>query len=102
MAMPFPTPRLAPVTMAVGMSTSAGADHSEEKAKPQGAHSRCPNGIECCMPRSRVTEAAIPAEKLKASFPKIDLPIRPPFPPMEAKLVDNIPPAGKDTDGDWQ
>jgi ATP-dependent DNA ligase len=54
------------------------------------------------MPRSRVTEAAVPAEKLKASFPKIDLPIRPPFPPMEAKLVDAIPPAGRDSNGDWQ
>jgi ATP-dependent DNA ligase len=54
------------------------------------------------MPRSRVTEAAIPAEKLKAPFPKIDLPVRPPFPAMEAKLVDDIPPAGRDTEGDWQ
>lgn len=54
------------------------------------------------MPRSRVTEAAIPPENLKASFPRIDLPIRPPFPPMEAKLVDEIPPAGRDTEGDWQ
>lgn len=45
------------------------------------------------MPRSRVTEAALPAEKLKAPFPKIELPIRPPYPPMEAKLVEEIPPA---------
>src|ERR1051326_7491158 len=48
------------------------------------------------MPRSRVTEAAVPAEKLKAPFPKIDLPIRPPYPPMEAKLVDEIPASGGD------
>jgi len=54
------------------------------------------------MPRSRVTEAAIPAEKLKAPFPKIELPVRPPFPPMEAKLVEEIPPAGRDAEGAWQ
>jgi ATP-dependent DNA ligase len=34
---------------------------------------------------------AIPAEKLDADFPKLKLPIQPPFPPMEAKLVDEIP-----------
>jgi ATP-dependent DNA ligase len=39
----------------------------------------------------RVTEAPIPAEKLEASFPKLKLPIQPPFAPMEAKLVDEIP-----------
>lgn len=38
-----------------------------------------------------VTEAPIPAEKLEAPFPKLSLPIQPPFPPMEAKLVDEIP-----------
>lgn len=40
-------------------------------------------------PRDRVAEAAqLPAEQ---SFPPIDLPIRPPFPPAEAKSVDEIP-----------
>ena len=41
--------------------------------------------------RDRVVEAAIPAEALQASFPEINLPIRPPFPPMEAKSVEAIP-----------
>ena len=39
----------------------------------------------------RVTEAAIPAEQLDAPFPKLSLATKPPFPPMEAKLVDEIP-----------
>ncbi len=46
------------------------------------------------MPRratNRVTEAAVPAEELKQPFPEIDLPIRPPFAPMEAKSVKEIP-----------
>ena len=34
---------------------------------------------------------AVPAEELKQGFPKIDLPIKPPYPPMEAKSVDEIP-----------
>ncbi len=39
----------------------------------------------------RITEAAVPAEELKQAFPAIKLPIQPPFPPMEAKLVKEIP-----------
>jgi ATP-dependent DNA ligase len=38
-----------------------------------------------------VTAGAIPAEALEGDFPAIDLPVRPPFPPMEAKAVDAIP-----------
>ena len=38
-----------------------------------------------------VVEAAIPAEKLEQPFPAIDLPISPPFPPMEARSQDEIP-----------
>jgi ATP-dependent DNA ligase len=38
-----------------------------------------------------VAEGAIAADELKQSFPHIDLPIRPPFPPMEAKSVKEIP-----------
>jgi ATP-dependent DNA ligase len=45
----------------------------------------------------RVSNAPIPAEKLDADFPKLKLPIHPPFPPMEAKLVDEIP-----TGPQWQ
>jgi ATP-dependent DNA ligase len=44
------------------------------------------------MPReSKVLEGAVPAERLAATFPRIALPIRPPFPPMEAKSVKEIP-----------
>lgn len=39
----------------------------------------------------QVEEGAVPAEELKQEFPPIALPIQPPFPPMEAKLVDEIP-----------
>ncbi len=43
--------------------------------------------------KSAVREAkgAIPAEELKEPFPKIELPIRPPFPPMEAKSLAEVP-----------
>ena len=37
------------------------------------------------------SEGAIPAEELAQQFPEIDLPIRPPFPPMEARSADEIP-----------
>jgi ATP-dependent DNA ligase len=40
---------------------------------------------------SKLTEGAIPADALKQEFPSIGLPIRPPYPPMEAKLVAEIP-----------
>jgi ATP-dependent DNA ligase len=42
----------------------------------------------------RVQTAAVPAEALEGEFPEIDLPVRPPFPPMEAKSADRIPAAG--------
>jgi ATP-dependent DNA ligase len=41
--------------------------------------------------KEAIEQGAVPAEELKASFPELDLPIRPPFPPMEAKSVDEIP-----------
>jgi ATP-dependent DNA ligase len=41
--------------------------------------------------KGSVKAGAVPAEELKQNFPPIDLPIRPPFPPMEAKSVDEIP-----------
>src|SRR4051812_10126193 len=41
--------------------------------------------------KKKVAEGAVPAEKLKAPFPRIALPIRPPFPPMEAKSVKHVP-----------
>ena len=39
----------------------------------------------------RITEGALPAESLQGEFPKLALPIQPPYPPMEAKHVDTIP-----------
>ena len=44
-----------------------------------------------------VKAGAVPATELADDFPDIDLPIRPPFPPMEARSVEKIP-AG----GGWQ
>jgi ATP-dependent DNA ligase len=41
--------------------------------------------------RSRIQEGAVAAAELAQSFARIDLPIRPPYPPMEAKSVDAIP-----------
>lgn len=41
--------------------------------------------------RERVLEGAVPAEELQAQFPYIALPIRPPYPPMEAKSVPELP-----------
>jgi ATP-dependent DNA ligase len=38
-----------------------------------------------------VAEGAVPAEELKQEFPPIALPIQPPFPPMEAKPVAELP-----------
>ncbi len=40
---------------------------------------------------SPLAEGAVPAEELKQEFPPIKLPVRPPYPPMEAKLIDEIP-----------
>lgn len=45
------------------------------------------------MPRKtdRVAEAAVPSENLQQNFQPIALPIRPPYPPMEARSVKEIP-----------
>ncbi len=42
-------------------------------------------------PEAREAKGAVAAEDLKKLFPKIDLPVQPPFPPMEAKSVAAIP-----------
>ncbi|HEY2913904.1 MAG TPA: ATP-dependent DNA ligase [Candidatus Angelobacter sp.] len=46
-------------------------------------------------PRKRkpadVASAAVPAEQLAQAFPKLNLPIQPPYPPAEAKSVDSLP-----------
>jgi ATP-dependent DNA ligase len=39
----------------------------------------------------RVEAAAVPAEALAGEFPEIDLPVRPPFPPMEARQAARLP-----------
>src|SRR5512146_1946837 len=39
----------------------------------------------------RITEGAVASESLAGSYPELNLPIRPPYPPMEAKLADEIP-----------
>ncbi|HSE48111.1 MAG TPA: ATP-dependent DNA ligase [Terriglobales bacterium] len=41
--------------------------------------------------RSRIRQGAVAAADLAHSFPRIDLPIRPPYRPMEAKSIDAIP-----------
>jgi ATP-dependent DNA ligase len=38
-----------------------------------------------------VLEGALPAEALAGEFPEIDLPLRPPYPPMEADSEDELP-----------
>jgi ATP-dependent DNA ligase len=40
----------------------------------------------------RVGSAAVPAEALAGEFPEIALPVRPPFPPMEAQPASRLPP----------
>ena len=47
--------------------------------------------------RRKVQAGAVAAEDLAAAFPKIDLPVQPPYPPMEAKSVDELP-----REGGWQ
>jgi ATP-dependent DNA ligase len=41
--------------------------------------------------RGRIAKGAVPAENLGGEFPKVRLPVRPPFPPEEAKSVTEIP-----------
>jgi ATP-dependent DNA ligase len=41
-----------------------------------------------------VGAGAVPAEALTGSFPDVDLPIRPPYPPMEARSVAEVPSGG--------
>ncbi|MBA3916782.1 MAG: ATP-dependent DNA ligase [Acidobacteriales bacterium] len=40
---------------------------------------------------SRVSAAAVPADKLEQSFADTELPIRPPYPPAEARSIPEIP-----------
>src|SRR5438270_13857647 len=43
-------------------------------------------------PKADVASGALPAEALGHSFPKLHLPIQPPYPPAEARSVTEIPP----------
>ncbi len=42
-----------------------------------------------------VRSAALPAEVLEQPFPRIDLPLQPPYPPAEAKSVKDVPRGGE-------
>src|SRR5436305_843476 len=42
-------------------------------------------------PKADVASGAIPAEQLEHSFPKLKLPIQPPYPPAEARSVSELP-----------
>ncbi len=42
-------------------------------------------------PKAGIASAAIPAEALEHAFPRLALPIRPPYPPAEAKPVKELP-----------
>jgi ATP-dependent DNA ligase len=42
-------------------------------------------------PTAKAVSGAVPADTLEESFPRIGLPIRPPYPPAEAKSVAQIP-----------
>src|ERR1700722_345036 len=53
-----------------------------------------PIGKKQSSPKRRaepVSEGAIAPDASKQDFPRISLPIKPPYPPMEAKLVEEIP-----------
>ncbi len=41
--------------------------------------------------KDRISQGAFSAESLVGGYPELTLPIHPPYPPMEAKLVDEIP-----------
>jgi ATP-dependent DNA ligase len=57
-------------------------------------------GIPQTMARAKTTDSealtgAVPAEELQQPFPTIDLPIQPPFPPMEARNAARLPESGE-------
>src|SRR5437588_1291915 len=41
--------------------------------------------------KADVTSGAVPAEELQQSFPRLTLPVQPPYPPAEARSVNEIP-----------
>jgi ATP-dependent DNA ligase len=42
-------------------------------------------------PADRIEDGAVPAEALSGEFPDLELPIRPPYPPMEARSAERLP-----------
>lgn len=60
-------------------------------AKNSAATSSSKFTSKSAVKKDRVSEAPIAAEQLDAPFPKITLPLAPPFEPIEAKLIDEIP-----------
>src|SRR5438309_10396285 len=44
---------------------------------------------------SETLNGAVPAEELQQPFPSIDLPLQPPFPPMEARNAARLPESGE-------
>jgi ATP-dependent DNA ligase len=60
----------------------------------------CEAGIPQTMAGAKTTDSetltgAVPAEQLQQPFPSIDLPIQPPFPPMEARNAARLPESGE-------
>jgi ATP-dependent DNA ligase len=49
------------------------------------------NDAPAAEPTADVAAGAVPAEVPAEPFPDLDLPVRPPYPPMEAATVDTIP-----------
>ena len=45
--------------------------------------------------KSEKLAGAVPVEELQQPFPQIDLPVRPPFPPMEARNATRLPESGE-------
>lgn len=41
--------------------------------------------------KSEVAAGAVPADALGSEFPKLELSLQPPYPPMEAKQIDSVP-----------
>jgi len=56
-------------------------------------YSEPPSAMPSSVRKSKadVTSGAVPAEELQQSFPRLTLPVQPPYPPAEARSVNEIP-----------
>ena len=70
----------------------ARADRPDSAARVKAAAVPAARVKAAAIPAARVEAGVVPAAALQEPFPEIDLPIRPPFPPMEAKAVQEMPP----------